>query len=69
MILLDWDLKRMTRSMKRKDKFLINNSIFIGGGGYHKCINKPDLNYWQNDLKPFSKSMKVFWKWRLRVDY
>lgn len=44
MILLDWDLKRMTCSMKRKDKFLINNSIFIGGGGYHKCINKPDLN-------------------------
>lgn len=32
MILLDWDLKRMTCSMKRKDKFLINNSIFIGGG-------------------------------------
>lgn len=32
MILLDWDLKRMTCSMKRKDKFLINNSIFNGGG-------------------------------------
>lgn len=58
MILLDWDLKRMTCSMKRKDKFLINNSIFIGGGG---GITNASINLtWITDRMIWSRLVSLW---------